>query len=294
LLNGEPIFLRGVSLHEEALLRPGRAFTPEDARTLLGWAKELGCNYVRLAHYPHNEYMVREAERLGLLVWAEVPVYWSIDWENPNTFANAANQLTEMIARDKNRAAVILWSVANETHASNARLKFLSDLARKTRELDPTRLVTAALFHDAPDGTTIHINDPLGEHLDVLGCNEYWGWYFGNPDLPDLLEWQTRYDKPLIMSEWGGGALSGYHGDALTRWSEEYQEELYKRQIEMFRRIPFLRGLTPWILKDFLSPRRPLPYFQDWYNRKGLVSNRGEKKKAFAVLQAFYKQLAQQ
>jgi len=81
LLNGRPIFLRGVSIHEEAPFRGGRAYSKEDATTLLGWAKELGCNFVRLAHYPHNESMVRQADKLGLMVWSEIPVYWTILWE---------------------------------------------------------------------------------------------------------------------------------------------------------------------------------------------------------------------
>jgi beta-glucuronidase len=113
LLNGEPIFLRGISLHEQAPERPGRANGEADARQLLGWAKELGVNFVRLAHYPHNEHVLRVADELGLLVWAEVPVYWTILWDNPDTFDNARTQLTEMIRRDHNRAAVVLWSVGN-------------------------------------------------------------------------------------------------------------------------------------------------------------------------------------
>jgi beta-glucuronidase len=82
LLNGKPIFLRGISMHEEAAFRGGRAFSSEDDAVLLGWAKELGCNFVRLAHYPYNESMIRMADRMGILVWEEVPVYWNIDWTN--------------------------------------------------------------------------------------------------------------------------------------------------------------------------------------------------------------------
>ena len=93
LLNGKPIFLRGIAMHEEAPVRGGRAFSPEDAQTLLGWAKDLGCNFVRLAHYPHNENMTRLADRMGMMVWSEIPVYWDIDWENPATLPNAENQL---------------------------------------------------------------------------------------------------------------------------------------------------------------------------------------------------------
>ena len=115
LLNGKPIFLRGISMHEEAPIRGGRAFSQEDAETLLGWASELGCNFVRLTHYPHSENMTRLADRMGLMVWSEIPVYWDIDWENPATLQNAENQLRDMIARDHNRASVVFWSLSNET-----------------------------------------------------------------------------------------------------------------------------------------------------------------------------------
>jgi beta-glucuronidase len=291
LLNGRPIFLHGVCIHEEAPLRGGRAYSHEDARTLLGWAKELGANFVRLAHYPHNEFMIREADRLGILVWSEIPVYWTIQWENAATLENARNQLGEMIARDKNRAAVVIWSVANETPLSDARLAFLKNLIAHARSLDSSRLMSAAMERHYINETTQMIDDPLGEYLDVLGCNEYVGWYDGLPEKADRLEWRSKYQKPLVMSEFGGDALYGQHGDASTRWTEEYQESIYQHQIAMLKKIPFLRGTSPWILTDFRSPRRPLPKIQDYWNRKGLISNRGEKKKAFYVLQQWYKQL---
>ncbi len=291
LLNGRPIFLRGVCLHEEAPFRGGRAYSREDALTLLGWAKELGANFVRLAHYPHNEFMIREADRMGIMVWSEIPVYWTILWENPATLENARNQLSEMIARDKNRAAVVIWSVANETPLSDARLSFLKNLISYARSLDPGRLLSAAMERHYTDATTQMIDDPLGEYLDVLGCNEYVGWYDGLPEKADRLEWKTKYQKPLVMSEFGGDALFGNHGDALTRWTEEYQESIYQHQLNMLKRIPFLRGTSPWILMDFRSPRRPLPKIQDYWNRKGLISNRGEKKKAFYVMQRYYRDL---
>ena len=294
LLNGKPIFLRGVCIHEEAPgHNGGRANSISDALKLLQWARELGANFVRLAHYPHNEHIVRQADRMGILVWSEIPVYWTIQWENRATLANARNQLAEMIARDKNRAAIAIWSVANETPLSEARLSFLKNLVSLARSLDSTRLLSAAMERHYINPTTQMIDDPLGEHLDVLGCNEYVGWYDGLPAKADGLEWKSKYEKPLIMSEFGGDALFGLRGDELTRWSEEYQESIYKHQIGMLKRIPFLRGTAPWILTDFRSPRRPLPGIQDYWNRKGLISNRGEKKKAFFVMQDWYRELEQ-
>ncbi len=207
LLNNKPVFLRGISIHEEAPLRSGRAYSQDDARILLGWAKELGCNFVRLAHYPHNEQMVKEADRLGLMVWSEIPVYWTIKWENEHTYDNASRQLSDMIARDRNRASVIFWSVSNETPLSVPRLEFLKGLIRQARSMDSTRLITAAMERHYIDATTQMIDDPLGEFVDVLGCNEYIGWYDGLPDKADTIQWKTIYQKPLIISEFGGSAL---------------------------------------------------------------------------------------
>jgi beta-glucuronidase len=294
LLNGKPIFLRGISIHEESPLRTGRAWSEDDARTLLGWAKELGCNFVRLAHYPHNEAMLRLADQMGVLVWEEVPVYWTIQWENPATLSNAENQLSELITRDHNRASLIIYSVANETPISDARNRFLSQLIQQAHSSDPTRLVSAALQEvEVQDGgrLSIRLNDPIASELDVMGGNEYIGWYAHSISDLDTTDWLSKYDKPLILSEFGADAVFGNHGDAQTRWTEEYQESLYQHQVAMLKRIPFLRGTTPWILKDFRSPRRTLPGIEDYFNRKGLVSDHGEKKKAFFVLQKFYQEL---
>jgi len=290
LLNGKPILLRGVSLHEEAPFRGGRAFSEEDDRTLLEWARELGCNFVRLAHYPHNETMIRLADQLGLLVWSEIPVYWETAWENPSTLQNAQDQLRDVIARDHNRAAVVLWSVANETPVEPARLVFLKSLIEQARTLDTTRLITAALNHfEHTSPNTIALTDPLAQSLDVVGLNEYLGWYGKeHPEDCDHIQWALPNEKPLIVSEFGGGAPFGNHGDIATRWTEEYQANLYEHQLNMVKRIPSLAGLSPWVLMDFHSPRRLLPGVQDYRNRKGLISDQGERKQAFYVLQRFY------
>ena len=293
LLNGRPVFLRGISLHEENPLRGGRATSVEDARLLLGWAKELGCNFVRLAHYPHNEHMARVADEMGLMLWEEVPVYWTIQWDNPETLANAKTQLTELIARDRNRASVVVWSVANETPVSEPRTRFLKALLDTARSLDATRLVSAAMEVHADPADADHriVDDPFGAYTDLLSFNQYVGWYDGLPDKLARIRWSFGYQKPVIISEFGADALQGLHADRLTRFSEEYQEDLYRKTIAMLERIPQWRGTTPWILADFRSPRRPLPHVQDGWNRKGLIGENGAKKKAFFVLQDFYKRV---
>ncbi len=291
VLNGKSIFLRGISIHDENPLVAGRLRSEGDMRMMLQWAKDMNCNYVRLAHYPHNEEMVRLADEMGLMVWAEVPVYWTISWTNPATYANAKQQLTDLIVRDKNRASVVVWSVGNETPLSEPRHVFMGNLVDAARALDDTRLVAAALEVHR-EGNTIILNDPLGEKIDLVSFNEYAGWYWGGTPSEILrYDFNIKYNKPVVITEFGGDALGGFHADENTRWSEEYQEALYKNQIALLGKIGALRGMTPWILTDFRSPRRQHPVYQNFWNRKGLISETGKKKKAFFVLQDYYNQM---
>ena len=287
LLNGKPIFLKGISIHNEKPNGGGRANSVDDAHTLLSWAQELGCNFVRLAHYPHHEEMVREAERMGILVWSEIPVYWTIAWKNPKTFENARQQLTDMISRDHNRANVIIWSIANETPHSAERDDFLSRLAKYARTLDDTRLISMAMEVTGASNYVNRLNDNMNQYVDVVSFNQYIGWYRDVNDAPKMT-WEIPYNKPVIVSEFGGGAKFGYHGAKNQRWTEEFQENLYIENCAMLDKIEGLAGTTPWILKDFRSPRRVLNGIQDYYNRKGLVSDKGEKKKAFFILKKWY------
>lgn len=295
LLNDKPVFLRGICIHEEFPLHGGgRVNSPDQARQLLLWAKELNCNFVRLAHYPHSEMMTRLADELGVLVWSEVPVYWTIDWTNPATYQNAENQLADNIERDANRASIIIWSLANETPVSKARTQFLSRLAKRARSLDQTRLLSAAMEkHPKPGAPGVNlVQDPLAEVVDVVAFNQYVGWYDGLPDKCARVAWEIPYDKPVFISEFGGDARQGYHGNTNQRWTEEFQTELYRQTLPMLDRIDGLVGFSPWILVDFRSPRRVLPGIQDGFNRKGLISSDGVKKQAFTVLQEYYQKRA--
>jgi beta-glucuronidase len=297
LLNGKPIFLRGISLHEEELgTEPTRAITPAAARALLSEIKDgLHGNYVRLAHYPHSEVMTRLADEMGIIVWSEVPVYWRVAWSNPDTLATARNMIAENIIRDRNRASIAIWSVANETPVTDARNTFLRTLVSDVRKLDDTRLVSAALLTERSQGPNgkpiIAMADPLADALDVVSINTYFGWY--TPDrLDDLASFSFRVpaNKPLIFSEFGADAKAGFHDSRgmPEKFSEEYQAEFYRKTLGMVDRIPTLRGMSPWILKDFRSPRRQNPEFQQGWNRKGLISETGQRKQAFGVLAGYY------
>ena len=354
VLNGERIVLRGISTHAVTTRHPGRVVGEDDARQLIGEVKALGANFVRLAHYPHDEAVAREADRQGLLVWSELPVYWAVAFDNPQVLENVRRQARAMVERDRNRASIILWSIANETPNTPARLAFLREIAGEVRGRDPSRLITAALLVDSaksapllartlvarllqdpalptdqreklaawlekasgapitPDALAaaakapvFRIDDPLAEVLDVAALNEYFGWYYASflarmvpTDEQRLAEAilalmpEVRVvppaGKPFVVSEFGADARAGLDGGAGRMFTEEYQAEVYRRQLEMLAGHEGIDGVSPWVLQDFRSPLRPYPGIQDGYNRKGVIDETGRRKQAFAVLREAY------
>lgn len=296
MLNGKPIFLAGISLHEEELgSNPGRIMSENAIRALFKEVKQgLHGNYVRLSHYPHSELASRIADEMGLLLWSEIPVYWSIDFKNPRVLHNAKKMMAENIYRDRNRASIIIWSIANETPVADDRNIFLQELAESVRVMDSTRLISAALLverNNSAEHIELKINDPLADRLDILAVNTYNGWY-GDDTLGDLAStrWITPDNKPLILSEFGADAKAGVHAtDVPFKFSEEYQAEYYRQTLLMADKMENLSGMSPWILKDFRSPRREHPVYQEGWNRKGLISETGQRKQAFKVLADYYR-----
>ncbi len=150
---------------------------------------------------------------------------------------------------------------------------------------------------------SLSIDDPLGESVDLISYNEYFGWYYVTfftdqmkisegtlrklmfEVMPDI-KISSSFDKPIHISEFGAGAKYGNHTNKI--WSEEYQAKLYKHQLEMLSNNPQIQGISPWVFKDFRAMLRPLPGIQDFYNRKGLIDENGNKKEAFDVLADFY------
>ncbi len=292
LVNGEPVFMRSVSFHEEIPQRMGRAFSQADASMLLSEAAALGVNMVRLAHYPQNEYTVRLAEQMGILLWEEIPVWQGINFTDDGTRAKAQTMLSEMIYRDRNRCAVGYWGVANETKPSAERNAFLDSLLQTGRSIDATRLYVAAFDLAYFEKSTGHfeMHDDFTSNLDVVAVNKYMGWYHPWPVNPSDAVWDVAAGQPLIISEFGGEALYGQSGsdEMAGSWSEDYQARLYRDNLEMFRHIPNLAGVSPWVLFDFRSPYRFHPSNQDGWNRKGLVSDRGQRKKAWYIMRDWY------
>jgi len=284
LLNGQPVYLRGICVHEDDL-HLGKCSTEADVRRRFEHARELGCNFLRLAHYPHHEHVARIADELGFLLWEEIPVYWAIRFDHPATLEDARNQLQELIARDANRASVILWGVGNENADTEARYAFMRELARVAREADPTRLVSAACLINRQ---TFRIEDRLAQHLDVIGLNEYFGWYEPGFDGLRTLLANSSPDRPVVISETGADALAGHHGREDELFTEECQARMHREQVAIADTADYVCGMTPWLLYDFRSERRQT-VFNQGFNRKGLIAeDKSTRKLAFGVLAGAY------
>ena len=284
LLNGAPLRLKGISVHEDDR-DGGRVTSVADIERRFRHAKELGCNFLRLAHYPHHEWVAELADRHGLLLWAEVPVYWAVDYVDPGTRADALNQLSELVRRDRNRASVLTWSIANETPDTDERLAFLTALADRARQLDGTRPLSAACLFNQESRK---IEDRLAALVDIVGINEYFGWY--DPDYADLEAILANYDldKPLVISEMGADGIAGFRGSPGRIFTEEHMAAIYERQLEILGRSAAVKGISPWLLYDFRTERRQNPYQRGW-NRKGLMADdKRTRKLAFDRLAAFY------
>ncbi len=292
LLNKKPVFLKGVDIHEERPMKAAKAYSEGDALVLLTWAKELGCNFIRLVHYPHNEHMVKLAEKMGLMVWDEIPVYQNIEFSAKGMPEKMDTMMREMIRRDRNRCGVIIWSLSNETYTTTpVRTDALVALTAKCRLLDSSRLITSVLSNQGYKDNAFTVWDTICRQVDIIAVNEYLGWYVPWQGKPSDTKWNFVVEKPLIISEFGGEAKYGSNygpKDEANSWSEEYQELVYKDQIEMFRQTPNLVGVSPWLLVDYRSLGRMHPVYQNGYNRKGLLSEFGEKKKAWFVLKHYY------
>lgn len=197
-------------------------------------------------------------------------------------------QLIELIRRDRNRASVIVWGVGNENEDSDARLAFMRTLAQAAKAADPTRLTAAACLINREK---FCIEDRLTEYIDVIGINEYFGWY--EPDFSGLkrLLAASAPDQPVIVSETGADALAGHHGAADQFFTEECQARVYQQQIDHLALAPYVCGMTPWLLYDFRSERRQT-VFNQGFNRKGLIAqDKKTRKLAFEVLARHYRKL---
>ncbi|XP_076647331.1 beta-glucuronidase [Halictus rubicundus] len=289
LLNDRPLYMRGFGRHEDSILR-GRGLdlvTVARDYELLQW---VGANAYRTSHYPYSDEVLDLADRLGFLIIDECP---SVDTENfsPNLLARHKDSLSELIRRDKNRPSVIMWSIANEPRTQLPEAgEYFKQVAHHTKALDPTRPITIAMARAVQE-------DKAGEYLDVISFNRYNAWY-NNPGRIDTIisrvigeaeAWHRKYNKPVLMSEYGADTMAGLHELPEYVWSEEYQKEIFSKHFEAFDQLRsegFFIGEFIWNFADF---RTAQSYIRVGGNKKGIFTReRQPKMAAFHVRKRYH------
>jgi beta-glucuronidase len=311
LLNGKPIRLNGLCVHSE-FKDTGRTATSEGIEMIVEKARELGVNFLRCAHYPYAEIWGRAMDRAGLLWWEEVPVYWLPTIQEEHMSRLALGMLKEMIVRDWNRASLIIWSVSNECagdggfsdNLEGSNYPYWTSACKLARELDPSRLISSAdSGHRITEKDTNWSPDKADEFDSVLKHEK---WKPGHPDdfygLMDILsgnlyvsrhgdglvayhkfaDMLRKYNKPLLVSEFGSMSFRGVEGPEDKMGTEDYHCRIVNEAYQSFAELPEIIGITPWCLVDVR-----VPMHWRWYNdakavfRYGLLDENWQKKKVF-------------
>jgi len=275
LINGESFYFKGFGKHEDTYIR-GRgldeAYNVHDIKLM----KKMGANSLRTSHYPYSEEMMRLCDREGIVVIDETPAVglfssFNFDvsilekggeipddtWVKMNTHEAHKQVITELIARDKNHACVVMWSIANEPASfAQGAYEYFAPMFALARELDPQKrpctLVNIMM--------ALPKYEKCAELLDVIALNRYYGWYVQLGDLKtaetktrqELQEWQAMYpDKPIMYTEFGADTVAGFHSAYGEPFSEEYQEDYYRMNSKVFDEIPNFIGEQLWNFADF-------------------------------------------
>lgn len=299
LLNGKPIVLRGVNRHEFA---PNVGQSVNSAQNLrdLKDIKSLGANFVRLTHYSQTQDVYNDCDKLGLLVWTEIPAWQSsaATLTSPAVWKQyAAPQLRQMILQHRNHPSVIIWSVANEIPSQEPEVAgYVEKAVDFVHQLDSTRLATFASDKRERDVS-------MGNE-DILSLNEYFGWYYGNVDDvgPMLDRMHAKYpDKPVLVSEYGAESVAQWSprntAPGRKNYSYVHQAQFlaaHLRQIYAPTRRAYVAGGTIWVYNDFPDPHRDgrdQPDGAKFRNSKGLVTMWRVPKPAYAVVKNFFHKL---
>ena len=257
-LNGNKYPLHGVAFHEERRDK-GRAISMEDRKEDLDILNELGCTFLRLVHYQHDQFIYNYCDENGIVLWTEVPIINNIDTSTSLYSENAKQQLKELIRQNYNHPSVCFWGLFNEIDFKPGPdpTPLIRELNTLAHELDPTRVTTAAaMFDDRP------------EHWisDVISWNKYFGWYVGN--VKDFSSWldtvHAKHPSSKIgVSEYGVGANTQDHSQNPSQPNpggpfhpEEYQNLYHELDWKEIEKHPFLYATSLWVGFDFSSDGR--------------------------------------
>ncbi len=309
-LNGKRLLLRGTHRHEEHA-GVGAAMSNKQHRADMELIKEMGANFVRLAHYPQDPEVYKACDELGILVWDELP--WCRGGVGNDTWkTNAKNMLTEIITQNYNHPSIIIWSLGNEIYwlpdfeGGDDRAKineFLTELNDLSHKLDPARKTAIRKYYE-------------GSHIvDVFSPSIWSGWYSGSyKSYQKAIDLYKKEYNHFLHAEYGGSSHVGRHsespitGEGLIKadgweeaivqtkvaniaqigdWSENYIVDLFDWHLRISETDPTFVGNIQWAFKDFGTPLRPendIPYM----NQKGLVDRNGNPKDAFYVFKSYW------
>lgn len=310
LLNGDSLYLRGLCyLFDDPA--SGVVFDPGAVRRDLDDLQALGVNALR-THFPPPESFLEECDRRGMLLWLEVPIYCLAPptgdsgsaFGEDSVQALALRMVREMVEQAANHPAVIIWSVGNECNAEHPEAsRFFKACVDQVRALDATRLVGYASLYGAVGC--------LADLVDVVGINEYWGWYDriaqdGVGETPPADPWpcdlskleeclrqQAALGKPLLLTEFGADADPGFRSPGRALWSEDYQAALIRAQMDVVSRHPAVCGTFPFGYCDYRDPSKPVNAHWHGINLKGVVDYRRRHKLAWETLRRAYQGAAQ-
>ena len=289
-LNGEKLFLKGVNVHED-FAPLGSAENHEAIDRVIEYCKQLGVNFIRLAHYPHSRYFMDKAEEAGILMEEEIPLYWYVNWDM-GIEDKAKVQYDEMVYRDFNRASVIMWGVGNEMSKDIQNAPHIENLAKYLRGIDSSRPVTYVCSSRDKVGENYvpFMTDSMYESLDIIALNTYGGMRDADPfDNDKHVDAYAKYGKPIIVTETGAFGLLGVRDG--SEIDEINQAKFNEIQVSKILSSDYVRGLSVWVLIDgrtpiyHLNPEPGIYYY-------GLIQQNGEKKPAFDSLRKIYADLS--
>jgi beta-glucuronidase len=304
LLNGRPVQMNGYGRHEDFIASGKGLNLPLLVKDyqLMRWT---GANSYRTSHYPYSEEEMQLADREGFLIIDEIPAVGLQFDSDANIAARlrmCLQQIDELIARDRNHASVVMWSVANEPMLPRLNLspqdtqaddpaaakgkEFLETLMRRARELDPSRLVTIVTMMGSPTSWM--------EQCDVVCMNRYWGWYVLGGEMDKALAglekelddvWEM-WHKPILMTEFGADTVAGMHGHPSVMWTEEYQAEYMRGHLALAARKDYIAGMQLWNFADFAAVQSIIRV--GGLNMKGVFTRTRTPKMAAHVLREFW------
>lgn len=287
-LNGRPYPLHGVSRHQD-YKEIGNAIDRAKMEQDMEYIREIGANTIRLAHYQHDQYFYDLCDRVGMIVWAEIPY---ISEHLPDGNENTFSQMKELIVQNYNHPSIVTWGISNEITISGARYRkdMLANhhaLQAFCKEMDPTRPTTLACY------AVCHPFHPVSKITDLVGWNLYLGWYVPGLFLNDL--WISFYhfiypNRCLCYSEYGAEGMPNLHSARPKRGdnSEEYHSRYHEFMLECFRRHPYMWGTYVWNMFDFAADARNQGG-EPGMNHKGLMTfDRKIKKDAFYLYKAYW------